>query len=360
MLNLGLLANTVQKNCHISDARHAGDFTLCVFLMKMREYYRWEHQLSFSYNLPQQDVSAWLDEREAMWQGLEASAFEPLPLERGASDPFDTETANRELIPRGYVYSGGYGRFHKPHFFLGTLLHKEERAGHTVVVSSCEYARDLEAPPAMLQGDTIFVRQESVRRFLWEKIEEWRWNRRNEAMSRALACYDFEADAEGALDRMTQNETETMILHELGEALAGERLGADWGAMRAGLARSRTEIAVRAVRDLLADCASTLPTLIERRNTPALHFYFACFTGMRRELFPQALESYRRWVARDDIEPLRAAIAEGEAHWLELAQRLLAAHRTGGADAEAAIERLLAASAGATPVCAVPAMNQKH
>ena len=38
MLNLGQLVNTVQKNCHISDARHAGDFTLCIFLLKMMEH----------------------------------------------------------------------------------------------------------------------------------------------------------------------------------------------------------------------------------------------------------------------------------------------------------------------------------
>jgi hypothetical protein len=45
MLNLGQVVATVQKNCHISDAQYAGDYTLCIFLLKMREFYRWENQI---------------------------------------------------------------------------------------------------------------------------------------------------------------------------------------------------------------------------------------------------------------------------------------------------------------------------
>ena len=70
-------------------------------------------------------------------------------------------------------------------FFLGRLLRVEERAGFTILVSSCEYARELAAPPAMLQGRTIFVRMESARRYLWEKIEEWQWRKQDNAMKRA-------------------------------------------------------------------------------------------------------------------------------------------------------------------------------
>ncbi len=74
MLNLGQLVNTVQKNCHISDARHAGDFTLCIFLLKMREFYRWEHDIPFANNLPKDEVGEWLQEREGMWSDLESSS----------------------------------------------------------------------------------------------------------------------------------------------------------------------------------------------------------------------------------------------------------------------------------------------
>ncbi len=325
MQNIQQLASAVQTNCHISDARHAGDYGLCTFLLKMREYYRWENEIPLTRSLPKDDLGDWLAEREKLWAGLEARPFEPLPLSGGESDPFDNDAINRELVPAGYVYSGGYGRFHKPMFFLGRLLRKEERAGYTVYVSSCEYARDIDAPPAMLQGRNIFVREECVRRFLWEKIEEWRWNRQNRAMARFLAHYDFDTDPEAALERMTRDEIEAMILHELGEGRAGELLGEAWPAILNSLADARTEIMLRAVRDHLADCLATLPALTAAPNPPSLHFYFANYTGMRRELFPELLDAYRQWAERGDLEPLRVTVAQGADRWQRLAQASLRA-----------------------------------
>ncbi|MCR4302173.1 MAG: hypothetical protein NUV51_11220 [Sulfuricaulis sp.] len=350
MLNLGQLVSTVQKNCHISDARHAGDFTMCIFLLKMREFFRWENDIPFTRNLPKEEVGAWLQEREGLWSGLESDAFESLSLEGRQLDPFDADNINRELIPQGYVYSGGYGRFSKPHFFLGSLLKKEKRAGYTIYISSCEYARDLEAPPAMLQGKTIYIRQESVRRFLWEKIEEWRWSRKNRAMERALDCYSFDLDVNSALERMTDNETEAMILHELGEGLAGEKLGGDWHKMITAFSRSKVEIMIRAVRDILADCLSTLPALLAANNTASLNFYFANFSGMRKHLYPEATAAYQRWVAENDIDVLRQLVNEGQRRWLDTARALLAIYKDKGKDACTAIENLLEPETKAT-VC---------
>ncbi|TAM47949.1 MAG: hypothetical protein EPN55_01275 [Gammaproteobacteria bacterium] len=341
MLNIGQVVSTVQKNCHIADAQSAGDLTLCIYLLKMREFYRWENDIPLTRQLAKEDVGQWLQEREQMWQHLESNGFEPIPLERGPSDPFDADAVNRELVPQGYVYSGGYGRFCKPQFFLGNLVTKETRNGFTVYISSCEYARDLEAPPAMLQGRTIFVRQESVRRYLWEKVEESRWNKNNEAMHRALACYPFELDAEQALDRMMHNETESIVLHELGEGTAGEMLGPDWERMLGGLSRSKAEIMARAVRDNYADCLATLPALVETRNDASLHFYFATFGGMRRHLFPEALAAYRRWCADGDLDPLRQLARTGQARWRETAERMLALYRQDENRAPAEIARLL-------------------
>ena len=322
MRNLPQLADAVQRNCDISDARHAGDYGLCTFLLKMREYYRWENELPFARVLPRDELGDWLKGREQAWDRIEAEPFAPLPLALGALDPFEAETANRELLPQGCVYSAGYGHLGKPVFFLGRLLRVEEREGFTIRISSCEYARELAAPPAMLQGRTIFVRLESVRRYLWEKIEEWRWRKAGGAMGRALASYDFIGDPEAALQRMADNEMETMILHELGEAMAGETLGEAWGEMALSLSRTPGEPVARAVRDLLADCLSTLPGLLGRANVPALHFYFATFDAPRRQLFPQAVEAYERALRDGDFAPLWRAVEEGKARWLEAARGL--------------------------------------
>ena len=316
MRNLPQLASVVQRNCDISDARHAGDYGMCTFLLKMREYYRWENELPFARSLPRDELGEWLKTREQAWGGMEADAFAPLPLERGALDPFDAAAANRELLPQGCVYGAGYGRMGKPVFFLGELLRVEERAGLTIRVSSCEYARELAAPPAMLQGGTIFVRLESVRRYLWEKIEEWQWRRQGGAMARVLASYDFLADPESALARMAGNEMETMILHEIGEARAGELLGEAWDEMIVSVAGTPAEIEARSVRDLLADCLSTLPALIERANLPALHFHFATFDAPRRQLFPQALEAYEEFLRSGSLRRLEQVAREGAERWL--------------------------------------------
>lgn len=321
--NLPELADAVQRNCDISDARFAGDYGMCTFLLKMREYYRWEHELPLTRALPRAEIGDWLSAREAHWRALEAEDFQPLPLERGELDPLEADAANRELLPHGLVYSAGYGRFQKPVFFLGALLRVEEREGCRVIISSCEYARELAAPPAMLQGRTIYVRLESVRRYLWEKIEEWQWRKLDRRMARALAGYDFVADPEGALARMAENEAESMILHELGEARAGELLGPAWPRMIARVARTGAEARARALRDLLADCVSTLPALVARRNLPALHFHFAAFDAPRRELFPQALEAYEESLRSGALEPIARAAREGAERFLAEAKALL-------------------------------------
>ena len=119
--NLPGLAEAVQRNCDISDARFAGDYGMCTFLLKMREYYRWENELPFGRNLPKDELGEWLKSREQAWERIEEEAFEPLPLASGALDPFEAAAANRELLPQGGVYGAGYGRMGKPVFFLGAL-----------------------------------------------------------------------------------------------------------------------------------------------------------------------------------------------------------------------------------------------
>lgn len=340
-LDLAALINAVQRNCDISDAQYAGDLTLCTFLLKMRELYRWEHDIPLSANMPREEVGDWMNARSALWEDIETDPYVPLPLPSGEVDPFEVGRVNAELLPHGLVYSGGYGRQCKPHFFLGKLLHSETREGHRVLVSGCEYARDLDAPPGMLLDGTVFVRSEALRRWLWERYEEWRFNpKRNAALARALAYYPFEHAPEAALDTMTAHEIEAVILHELGEARVDAALGEDWGGLLVSVMRSPTEIIARAVRDLYADCLSTLPGLIERGEPASLHFFFANFTGMRRKLAPELADAYQRWAAGGSLDALRAAAAAGLARWSDTAQTLLALYRAHGAAVGTQIEAL--------------------
>ena len=243
------LLTAVQRNCHISDARHAGDYTLCIYLLKMREYFRWEKSYAFQDNLPEGDVGDWLTQREHFWQTIEDEPFNDLPIDGEYYDPFDSKAVNASLNSYGLVYSGGLGNKSTPHFFLGKLAHRETQPGFTVLVSETEYARDLTAPPAMALGNTIFIRRESLRRMIWEKIEEWQWNKLENAMSRAMQGFDFEHNAEAALDDITDTVIDSVLLHEKGEVLAAKQLGPEWEQMLAGLPRSKTHRIPRTKRD---------------------------------------------------------------------------------------------------------------
>ncbi|MGB5306879.1 MAG: Sfum_1244 family protein [Gammaproteobacteria bacterium] len=333
--------SAVRTNCHISDARHAADYTLCVYLLKMREYFRWENNIPFNSALQQEAVSDWLTKREQHWDTLDQEVFKQVPVAGGSYDPFDATTINANLNDLGYVYSSGYGRNMKPLFFLGELEKHQQYDGYTLLVSGREYARDLTAPPAMSQGNTIYVRRESLRRMLWEKIEEWRWNKPVNAMQNALACYDFDNDHEAALEAMTENELDAVILHEIGEVMAGAQLGEEWEALLVSLPQSKAELMVRSVRDHLADALSTLPGLLQSANTASLHFYIANLANMRKALFPKLLSAYATWTATGSTRDLENTVQEARNHWQSVAAGVLELFREQGPDCQHAVVALI-------------------
>lgn len=363
MLDLKTLTESVQKNCHISDAQFAGHYTLCVFLLKMREYYRWENAIPQSQSLPKEAVGNWLTQRETEWDALESLPLAPINIGGESFEPFESEAINQHLNPLGYVYSGGIGVFHKPYFFLGKLEKKETQHGITLLVSSDEYARDLVAPPAMLQGNTVFIRKQCLRRAIWERIEEWLMKKPPESpIARTLACYSpqfkhgsisntalyftsscavsIDEEMELILDQITDNELESVYLHEIGEAQAQQLLGPQWEVLLNELPPSKAEWIVRAVRDHLADSLSTLPSLLETQNEASLHFYFANLAGMRRELFPEAVLAYQAWVESGNLTSLKDIVQLGRQRWLPLAQQILALHESATHSLTDAIETL--------------------
>ena len=334
-VDLEQLRLAVQANCDIADARHAREMTMCNYLLAMRELYRWERNFSLAEPLQQAELGAWITRRETRWNELEEADFHPLPLGDGL-DPFDNAAINARLAPQGMVYSGGIGRWGKPHFFLGELARREERHGLEVLVSEREHARDLFAPPAALRCGTVFLRLDALRRWLWEKTEIWGVRQADGALKAALEGYGFAEDAETALARMASVEGETLILHEVGEGMAEPLLGPAWRDMVGGFSRRRAELLARAVRDNLADCLSTLPALIERGAAPSIHFYFANFEGLRRSLFPRLWSAYVAWRKTNDDAGLRHALRDGQAHWRGAALRLMADWQSDPAAAEAA------------------------
>ena len=318
------LLAAVQSNCHLSDARHAQDLTLCNYLLAMREYYRWEHDLPRAAVPPRADVALWIAEREALWETLAQDEWSGIPLAGGEADPFDVDAVNAELIPSGLLYGAGRGRFGKPHFFIARLARRERRDGVEILEAGCEYVRDMDAAPAALQGGTIVVRREAFERWLWLRAETWESRAAEGDMAAALDAYGYGRERDRALERMAEAERETLILHELGEVAAGRLLGEAWERFMAQLEDRRIEITARAVRDLVADTLVTLPTLLERDATPSLHFWFATFSGLRKELFPRLSSAHAAWTAGGGHERLREALESGREHWLRVAREMAA------------------------------------
>lgn len=320
---MAALVNAVQTNCDIADARHARDVSLCTYLLGMREFYRWEHELPYGVSPPRDEVGRWIAEREARWEQIAEEDFRTLPVAGREFDPFAATQINAALAGSGLVYGAGLGRFHKPHFFLAQLAREEQRGAARLLVCGCEYARDVSAIPAASQGATVIVRREALRQWLWEKAEGWNVKQQDGALKSALLAYGFDADPLVAIERMTDSEIETLVLHEEGELAAGRVLGSDWPAKLQGFSGKRAELLARAVRDNLADCLVTLPSLLQRNAEDSLHFWFSTFDGLRRELFPRLVAAYESTVGAGDTAMLLNAAEAGCIHFAALGLRLL-------------------------------------
>lgn len=332
------LIDTVQRNCDIADARHGSDYGMCTYLLKMRELYRWTQGLPLGARLSRSAVGDWLTEREQHLERLEDEDFAEIRFAGEAFDPFDAEAINESLVAQGLVYSAGLVNGARPSFFLAEL-EKETRAdnGFRLRVSGRELARCLNAPPAMTRAGTIFLRRESLRRYLWEKYESWLWNRPSNAMARALAHYPFETALDEALEQMTSAEMATIEAHERGEHQAGLDLGSAWEAMLLDVCMTPAELVARAVRDHLADCTHTLPALAAQGREASLHFFMANLGEMRKQLFPALMTAYEAWL-QDADAAVFAELAERSApHWRDLAMQLLGLHERHGSEAATAI-----------------------
>lgn len=326
------LAAAVQANCDLADALHAREKSLCTYLLGMREYFRWSTRLPLADTPDRSGLSDWIARREHDWDALREqadAAYRQLPL-AGGIDPFDEPAANRAIATTGLVYGAGIGLFGAPLFFLAERARESMRDNARVIVTGPELARGITAAPATSRGGTIVIRRDALRRWLWTRAESALRGSGDNAFAQALRAYGGN-DLQAAVEAMTDGETETLVLHELGELRVAERLGADWELMLLDVGDRRTEVVLRAVRDLLADCLVTLPQLGVRAEERSLQFWFATFDGLRRALAPELAEPFVEPHRVDRAGLLRAAELGGRL-WESRAAELLAHWRRGGAE----------------------------
>lgn len=339
---IAALARAVQANAHIADARHAADLPLCVFLLQMREYHRWEQGLGFDAPIDRAALGRWLAERERHWLTLEDAAYAPLPWAGRAFDPLDADALNRELLPRGWAYTAACDHAGRPLFALARV-HRTELAGaEAPALLECgrELARCLLAPPAALVGSrTIVLRREALARWLWERVElatlrptpgPWR------TVVDGFGLHDARGFA-SAQSSLVEALMPMLEWHERGEHRVAQRLEPRWAAMRQALRQHPADAGVRAVRDLLADLETTLPALLDRGAAMALHGWFSALDGWREQLCSTLRAGYAAWCNGDEGRALRAQARDGARHFALLADELLALHRRDGTAAGAAI-----------------------
>ena len=320
-MSIDTLKQAVQFNCDLSDRESAADYSICIYLIRMREYYRWSQGIALNASLDQGELMDWVSDTEARWESIAVDDLQPLKFQGITYQAFDSEPLNRVLQPLGYTYSAGYGRFGKPVFMLAELQSFDRTDRYELTIAGRELARELTAPPAVMQSGNILIRTESVARLIWDLLEEWQWNRPDNAMARVVEYYDFEADALLALERASIDQREVLILHEIGELIAEDLLAPGWNSVLGDDNRHR-HLFARAVRDTLADCLSTLPGLLAENNTPGIHFYFASLTPLRKSMFPTLAKAYRQWHDSGSIAGIKSAINCGQAHWLKIANKL--------------------------------------
>lgn len=316
---------TIRKNCTIADAHHSGLFSLCSLFLRLKDQYNWE-QKKPPWNPTHHDrLLKWIDRKEALWLECLESPFEPLLINNHPFDCLDGRGINQHLIPLGLYYGAGYGRGLKPTFFLGTIREKRLVHGYTVIILGQELACDLSQVPGQRQGKIIVIRMEPLRFFLWSKIQETEKFER-EAASMALSYYGWNPSLspESQLGPIIQVELETVLSHELGEALDRTFPQGLWKKLISAFPFSRVELYLRTLKDLLADThpQGTLNHIISGQKAGSLAFYLSNLKGLRRALFPEMVPAIRQFKKEEDWSDVTGARKEGRNRLIDQARRI--------------------------------------
>jgi len=298
------LIEQVQRNCDISDAKFWGIYTICGFLMRMRELFRFRTGLKPWEPISPKDISPWLEERHNLWQGLEDSDYMPITIDGIQYEAFDSESINNVLNPEGLVYGAGFGIHMKPVFYLAKIISIDIMEGIRVITSGVEFARDLSLHPAMLQSKTILARRYVTETLIWEKFEEFISGRKG-PLSEAFISYGLRRDiepmsAEHSIRAISAEELSIYIFHEIGEAFENERLPL-WPEMLAH-AKGRASSILRAIKDSIADTSEKgmLKAIIERRKEGSLGFYISFLSGLRGIILKPVREAYSEFLKKKD------------------------------------------------------------
>jgi hypothetical protein len=282
------------------------------------------------------EILEWIGEKEEKWDELAKKDFNEVRISDEKYDPFDVEGINALLEPEGVLYGAGYVYSLKPTFFLAYLEDKKVIDGYTVYILGRELARDLFTVPALSQGNCVLVRKESAKHFLWNQMFFIKKSGQS-ALRYGLENYGLAAQDPEALHcnlaRISAAEMYTYIYHELGEIKDTVFERDIWREIIATFPHTPTELLARTVKDVLADTNEygTLQYLVRERKTASLAFYVAFLDGLRKELFPEIIEAFRKFSQTHNWQLIESAISDGYNTAKRHAETISAIYRTGKA-----------------------------
>ncbi|MCX5888857.1 MAG: hypothetical protein NTY36_05325 [Deltaproteobacteria bacterium] len=305
----------VDSNCQLASAGQAGQFSLCSTLLRLRQLYKWEHQLPPWQEPESAQVLEWIEIKERTWEALEGAAWQQLVWNGQTFEPLAVAELNQRLVPQGFAYGAGLSRGQTPTCFLGELQEIRPHDDLTILVLGRELARDLGAAPALRQGPLIYARQETLSYYLWDRLSD-PTQQKNAFLRIALAAYRL--DLAGLLRHPTAHrdayagflagELEAVIHHEVGEALETS-LGPTFATLLDLFPQSRVELWLRALKDALAEVNEfgRLSYLIAGRRLASLALMLALRPPLYHLLMPELEPAFCRLQTDGDWGELEMA-----------------------------------------------------
>ena len=316
ILNIDDITRQILHNCDISDAYHAGMYSICGLALRLRDLFKWEKRLPPWEEKDSSEVLEWIETKEIKWEQYKENDYVKLTINGKKFDPFDTVGINKVMEPHKLFYGAGYAHGLKPSFFLATIEEKTNINGTTIYTLDRELARDLLTIPALTQNSCVLLRQESAKLFLWDKIVYIKKSGRPALKFALEECGLKEQHPKilkRSLTKILAAQKEAFIYHEIGELNDTNFDRRLWREIIAAFPHSPVEFLARAVKDLLADTNEygTLQYIIKERKTASMAFYAAFLDGLAKEFFPELPACFQRFTQARDWDIINQAVSCG-------------------------------------------------
>jgi len=334
MIDPDAIARQVLQNCEISDARHAGLYSICGLALRLRDLYKWEKGLDPWEEKDSSEILDWIGNKEEKWEQILEADYKNLSIQDREYEPFDTKAINSILEPHGLFYGAGYARSLKPTFFLAAIEDKSKARQYPVYTLDRELARDLLTIPALSQDNAILWRKESARMFLWDQMLYIKKSG-CPALRFALEQCGLKDQHPKTLHRnlatILTAQKETYIYHELGEIMDTVFDPNIWREIIAAYPHTPVELLARGIKDILADTNEygSLRFFIRKRKAAPIAFYVAFIDGLAKVLFAELVSVFQEFAQTGNWKIIESAVDAGFHNAKHYAEQIISIYKTG-------------------------------